>query len=65
MYERMKSRVEKVVQSGGVCLDEVKESEIRDAFSKWTPNFSRRHHPTIIKVSPIHVVVCFVINYQF
>ncbi|KAL7607688.1 hypothetical protein Lser_V15G10024 [Lactuca serriola] len=50
MYERMKSRVEKVVQSGGVCLDEVKESEIRDAFSKWTPNFSRRHHPTIIKI---------------
>ncbi|CAH1415410.1 unnamed protein product [Lactuca virosa] len=50
MYERMKSRVEKVVQSGGVCLDEVKESEIRDTFSKWTPNFSRRHHPTIIQI---------------
>ncbi|CAI9274555.1 unnamed protein product [Lactuca saligna] len=49
LYERMKSRVEKVVKSGGVCLDEVKESEIRDAFNKWTPNFSRRHRLTIIQ----------------
>nr|XP_043640062.1 cellulose synthase-like protein G3 [Erigeron canadensis] len=49
MYENMKSRVEMVVQSGGVTFDQVVESGFQDAFSKWTPNSSRQHHPTVIQ----------------
>ncbi|KAI3693699.1 hypothetical protein L1987_76649 [Smallanthus sonchifolius] len=50
MYENMKSRVEAVVQSGSLRSDRVTEPEFRDAFSKWTPDFTRRHHPTVIQI---------------
>lgn len=50
MYESMKSKVEKVVESGGVHLDQVMKSELRDAISKWTTNFTRQHHPSVIQV---------------
>nr|XP_043638791.1 cellulose synthase-like protein G3 isoform X2 [Erigeron canadensis] len=49
MYESMRSRVETVVQNGCVCLDQVMESEFHDAFGQWTPDFTRRHHPTVIQ----------------
>ncbi|GJQ92894.1 cellulose synthase-like protein G3 [Tanacetum coccineum] len=50
MYENMKSRIETVVQSGDVSLDEIAESDFRDAFKKWTPDFTRRQHPTVIEI---------------
>lgn len=50
MYENMKSRIETVVESGDVSLDEIMESDFRNAFKKWTPNFTRRQHPTVIEV---------------
>ncbi|GKA07312.1 cellulose synthase-like protein G3 [Tanacetum coccineum] len=50
MYENMKSRIETVVQSGDVSLDEINESEFQDAFKKWTPDFTRGKHPTVIEI---------------
>ncbi|MFS7942056.1 putative cellulose synthase (UDP-forming) [Helianthus anomalus] len=50
MYEDMKSRVEAVVQSGGLSLDRVMEPEFQDAFRKWTPDFTSRQHPTVIQI---------------
>ncbi|GJW79655.1 cellulose synthase-like protein G3 [Tanacetum coccineum] len=49
MYENMKLRVEAVVKSGVVSLDREMESELEDAFSKWTPNFTGSQHPTVIQ----------------
>ncbi|KAK9076639.1 hypothetical protein SSX86_004973 [Deinandra increscens subsp. villosa] len=46
MYENMKSRIE----SGDPFLDRVTTPEFRDAFSQWTPDFTRRHHPTVIQI---------------
>lgn len=56
MYESMKSRVEAVVKSGVVPLNREMESELQDAFSKWTPNFTRSQHPTVIQV-PLKIEV--------
>ncbi|XP_076895881.1 cellulose synthase-like protein G3 [Bidens hawaiensis] len=51
MYENMKSRVDKVMQSGSpLRLDQVVEPEFRDAFSKWTHGFTRQDHPTVIQI---------------
>ncbi|XP_076895896.1 cellulose synthase-like protein G3 [Bidens hawaiensis] len=50
MYENMKSRMDAVMQSGGLSLDRVIEPEFRDAFSKWTPGFTCRNHPTVIQI---------------
>ncbi|GKF00806.1 cellulose synthase-like protein G3, partial [Tanacetum coccineum] len=50
MYENMKSRIETMVQSGDVSLDEIAESDFRDAFKKWNPDFTRRQHPTVIEI---------------
>ncbi|KAI3727754.1 hypothetical protein L6452_16374 [Arctium lappa] len=49
MYESMKSRVE----SGCIHM----ESEFREAFRKWTPDFTRRHHPTVIKLYKIQILL--------
>ncbi|PWA50681.1 cellulose synthase, nucleotide-diphospho-sugar transferase [Artemisia annua] len=46
----MKSRIETVVQSGDVSLDEIMESDFQNAFKKWTPDFARRQHPTVIEI---------------
>ncbi|XP_024994305.1 cellulose synthase-like protein G3 [Cynara cardunculus var. scolymus] len=46
MYESMKSRVERVVQNGCIHM----ESEFREAFRKWTPDFTSRNHPTVIQI---------------
>ncbi|XP_076895897.1 cellulose synthase-like protein G3 [Bidens hawaiensis] len=50
MYENMKSSVEAVMESGALSLDQVIEPGLRDAFSKWTPSFTRRDHPTVIQI---------------
>ncbi|KAM0015593.1 putative cellulose synthase (UDP-forming) [Helianthus debilis subsp. tardiflorus] len=50
MYEDMKSRVEGVVQSGGLSLDRVMEPEFQDVFRKWTADFTSRQHPTVIQI---------------
>ncbi|XP_071692421.1 cellulose synthase-like protein G3 [Rutidosis leptorrhynchoides] len=50
MYESMKLRVETVVQSGGLCSEQRTKSEIRDAFRQWTPDFTRRQHPSVIQI---------------
>nr|GEY99982.1 cellulose synthase-like protein G3 [Tanacetum cinerariifolium] len=49
MYESMKLRVEAMVKSGVISLDRGMDSELTDAFSKWTPNFTHSQHPTVIQ----------------
>ncbi|KAM7525904.1 hypothetical protein LguiA_015806 [Lonicera macranthoides] len=49
MHEIMKMRVEQAVEKGKVC-DDVIDDHARQAFSKWTENFTRHHHPAVIQV---------------
>lgn len=47
----MKMRVEQVVDKGKVSDDYVSDDHARQAFSKWTENFTRHNHPAVIQVS--------------
>lgn len=50
MYERMKVKVEHVVESGKVGDENITGDREREAFSKWTDDFTRHEHPTVIQV---------------
>lgn len=50
MYESMKVKVEHVVESGKVSDENITGDREREAFSKWTDNFTRHDHPTVIQV---------------
>lgn len=50
MYESMKERVENVVDSGKVTDDYITNAQEREAFNKWTQDFTRQDHPTVIQV---------------
>lgn len=47
LYDDMKVRVEKVLESGKVEIDDENMSQM---FSKWTKNFTSKNHPTVIQV---------------
>ncbi|KAK9716689.1 hypothetical protein RND81_06G250800 [Saponaria officinalis] len=47
LYEDMKFRVEKALESGKV---EVDDDNMRQMFSKWTDDFTRQTHPSVIQV---------------
>lgn len=46
----MKDKVERVMETGKVSLDQVTSDEEREAFKKWTDGFTRKNHPTVIQV---------------
>ncbi|XP_065858307.1 cellulose synthase-like protein G3 [Euphorbia lathyris] len=51
MYESMKLKIEKVVERGKVEEEYINgDEEKQKAFNKWTHNFTRHHHPTVIQV---------------
>lgn len=52
MYENMKVRVEKVVERGSVCGDDMKDHQHSlEAFGKWRDqHFTPQDHPTVIQV---------------
>lgn len=50
MYEKMKMKVESVVDRGSLCAEYITNDEERKAFDKWDKGFTRHHHPTVIQV---------------
>ncbi|KAK1430651.1 hypothetical protein QVD17_13545 [Tagetes erecta] len=50
MYEKMKMKVESVVDRGSICAEYITTDEERKAFDKWDKGFTRHHHPTVIQV---------------
>ncbi|KAH9775046.1 cellulose synthase-like protein G3 [Citrus sinensis] len=50
MYRNMKVRVADVVNTGKVSDEYITSDQEREAFNKWTDNFSRYDHPTVIQV---------------
>ncbi|KAI3421468.1 uncharacterized protein J3R85_012294 [Psidium guajava] len=50
MYERMKVRVEHVVERGKVGEDYINGDRERQVLSKWTDEFTRQNHPAVIEI---------------
>ncbi|KAK6935551.1 Cellulose synthase [Dillenia turbinata] len=50
MYESLKSRVESCVERGKVVDEYITNEQDRQAFQKWTQDFTRQDHPTVIQV---------------
>lgn len=50
MYEEMKATIEGVVDQGSINVDQLIDDRMVKAFSKWTPEFSRHQHPTVVEV---------------
>lgn len=51
LYESMKVRVENTVERERPLEEYIEEDqEMRDVFAKWTPHFTRQHHPPLIQV---------------
>lgn len=50
MYEIMKAKIEKVVDSGTVSHDLITDERWMKAFSRWTPTFTPQNHPTVVEV---------------
>ncbi|CAN0908864.1 Cellulose synthase-like protein G3 [Linum grandiflorum] len=52
MYERMKVKVEEVLEKGRVDDQYINGAQEKDAFNKWTtdPLFTKHNHPTLIQV---------------
>ena len=70
MYESMKMRVEYVVERGKVGEEYIHGDREREALSKWTANFMRQDHPTVIQVGIIvslqtlHVLEYFIAQFN-
>ncbi|KAL5718937.1 hypothetical protein ACHQM5_011788 [Ranunculus cassubicifolius] len=50
MYETMKSKVESVLNRGGVSDEHITNELESKAFKKWTTGFTRQEHPTVIQI---------------
>ncbi|KAK1257942.1 Cellulose synthase-like protein G3 [Acorus gramineus] len=50
MYECMKERVEHVMEMGRVTDDLIHDEDEPQIFTKWTSDFTRSNHPTVIQV---------------
>ncbi|XP_012086684.1 cellulose synthase-like protein G3 [Jatropha curcas] len=50
MYESMKLKIEQVLERGKIDDELLSGHQEREAFNKWTDNFTRQDHPTIIQV---------------
>ncbi|KAL6280627.1 hypothetical protein ACE6H2_017508 [Prunus campanulata] len=49
MYKRMEMRVKNVIERGKVAQEYITGEEEIQAFSKWTEEFTRQDHPTVIQ----------------
>ncbi|KAF2318135.1 hypothetical protein GH714_041488 [Hevea brasiliensis] len=50
MYESMKMRVEHDVEKGKISDEYITGDEERQAFNRWTHNFTSQDHPTVIQM---------------
>ncbi|KAM0030169.1 putative cellulose synthase (UDP-forming) [Helianthus debilis subsp. tardiflorus] len=50
MYEKMKMKVESVVDRGSIDTEYITTEDERKAFDRWDKEFTRNHHPTAIQV---------------
>ncbi|KAL3499202.1 hypothetical protein ACH5RR_038295 [Cinchona calisaya] len=50
MYESMKIRIESVVEKGLIPDEYISNEQEHEAFSNWTPGFTRQQHPSVIQV---------------
>ncbi|KAI9174187.1 hypothetical protein LWI28_013384 [Acer negundo] len=50
MYKSMKVRVEHVVETGKVSDEYITSDQEREAFHKWTDQFTHQDHPTVIQL---------------
>lgn len=50
MYETMKAKIEKVVDSGTVSPDLITDERWLKALDKWTPTFTPQNHPAVVEV---------------
>uniref|UniRef100_A0A6N2JX91 Cellulose synthase (UDP-forming) n=1 Tax=Salix viminalis TaxID=40686 RepID=A0A6N2JX91_SALVM len=50
IYESMKVKVEHVLERGKVDDEYISSDQDREAFNKWTRNFTRQDHPAVIQV---------------
>ncbi|KVH95318.1 Cellulose synthase [Cynara cardunculus var. scolymus] len=50
MFEKMKDTIQNVVDRGTIDEDEINDDPAIKAFAKWTREFTRHQHPTIIEV---------------
>ncbi|MQL99282.1 hypothetical protein Taro_032002 [Colocasia esculenta] len=50
MYQRMKGRIEGVLEKGSIDAEYVVSEEEVEIFKKWETGFSRQEHPSIIQV---------------
>lgn len=50
LYESMKRKVESVIERGKVYNEYITTDDEHKAFSKWTDEFTRQNHPTVIQV---------------
>ena len=53
LYESMKVRVEHTVERGRPLEEHIEDEEMREAFAKWTPDFTPQNHPPVIQVITI------------
>lgn len=51
MYEKMRMRIDSVLEKGKVIEEYITNEEERQAFSKWAqPGFTPQQHPSVIQV---------------
>lgn len=62
MYEKMKIKVEIVVERGSISAEYVANEEERKAFDKWDTGFTRHNHPSVIQVI-FHISLFFAKTY--
>lgn len=50
MYENMKATIKDVMDRGTVDIDQINDERAIKALRKWTNEFTRHQHPTVIEV---------------
>ena len=50
MYETMKIKVESVVEKGTIPHDHITNKQEKQAFSRWTDEFTQANHPAVVQV---------------
>ncbi|KAI3727753.1 hypothetical protein L6452_16373 [Arctium lappa] len=50
MFEKMKATIQNVVDRGTVDQDEINDDPAFKSFTKWTHEFTRHQHPTVIEI---------------
>lgn len=58
MYESLKVKVENVVERGKIGDEYITHELQRQAFVKWTDEFTRQEHPSVIQVV---IIPCLIV----